>query len=570
MHARFALVAVLLFGSAGPSSAAAPTARDEALDLAPPDYALVVVVQNLRDHHKEITDSPFVEWFPSSALGKRLLSAQDVKNVTAGAGPILGALGITPADLIDDILGDAVVFAYTPGTPADPKTEHSVILIRPRKSGTLAAVIGRLNDLQTKSGELKAVTERKHAGAAYFERQKPEGPSEFYCFRDGVFAFSQSEADIRSVLAREKPPKDKPSELASRMTKLGVADAAVAVLVNPRALDAELAAKVNAAPGDERAFLTRFADVWAATDALALYFGIGTDVEAGVSLHFVPEKLPAGVKAWLVGERTPSALWASVPGDALFAAAGRVKPNDVLDVIAQLAPMGGKPGIRESLDATFGPVLGKDKFPLVLDALGPDWGVWVRPPAKGQTAPAVIAAVKVNDAGPKGVEASKALTQALEYGFQVTRVTYNAKHKDQIELKEESHAGAVIKSLTGGNFPPGFTPCFALKSGYLVLSTAPDAIKAFKPPAGHPKPGGDAPLVRFNAAGTRDYLTAQAPQLAKLLMSAGAGEEKALTEQLGNLALVLEPIEKVELLARGDATGLKLMLRVKPVKPLKK
>ena len=36
------------------------------------------------------------------------------------------------------------------------------------------------------------------------------------------------------------------------------------------------------------------------------------------------------------------------------------------------------------------------------------------------------------------------------------------------------------------------------------------------------------------------------------------------------LGLALEPVEKVELLARGDASGLNLMLRVQTTKPLKK
>ncbi len=45
---------------------------------------------------------------------------------------------------------------------------------------------------------------------------------------------------------------------------------------------------------------------------------------------------------------------------------------------------------------------------------------------------------------------------------------------------------------------------------------------------------------------------------------------KELGQQLDALALVLEPVEKVELIARDDPSGLKVMLRVKLVKPLKK
>ena len=96
----------------------------------------------------------------------------------------------------------------------------------------------------------------QYAGESYSERQKTDGASDFYCFRGNVFAFSSSEAEIKALIDRDATgAKDKPPELVARMTRLGVADAAVVVLVNPRPLDAELAAKVKNARPDEKAFL---------------------------------------------------------------------------------------------------------------------------------------------------------------------------------------------------------------------------------------------------------------------------------------------------------------------------
>lgn len=571
MPVWLAFVVACLLGLDVPVRAAPPSPRDQVLRLAPADFALVMVVQDLRGHLKEIGESPFAAWFPESALGQRLMNDSGFKGGADGARAVLGALGVTPTDLFHDLLGDAVVFAYAPPAHADPKAgERSVILLRPRKPDALAALVDRLNDIQKKSGELKAVAEHTHAGAAYFERQKPNGPSDFYCFRGGVFAFSQSEPEIRAVLDRDQLATDRPPELAARMAKLGVSSAAAVVLLNPRRFDAELAAKVKAVRGHDGAFLARFAEVWAATDAAAVYLTVGHQVELGVAVHFAPDKLPAGLKPWLVGPRTPSALWASVPDHALLAFAGRVKPDDVLKLLAALQPADGKSGAREALEHALGPVLGRDKVPLVLDALGPDWGFWVAPPAGGGSVPVTVVAVKLGANGPKGVEASKLVAQALEYGFQVARISHNGKHKEQLELKEERDGAAIIKSLSGGGLPAGFSPCFALKGGHLLLSTSPDAVRSFKPPQGEPEPGGDVPLVRFSALNTRAYLTVHTPKLVKLLADVGAGEERALAEELGNLALVLESVEKVELFARGDTNGLKLMLRVKPTKPLKK
>ncbi|MBN9120073.1 MAG: hypothetical protein J0I06_13065 [Planctomycetes bacterium] len=573
MKTRLPLVLALALTLSLPVAAAPPTPRDEALRLAPDAFALVAVVQNLRDHTTAVSESPFASWFPTTPLGKQILGGANFKQITDSATPLFGALGITPSDLLHDVIGDAAVFAFTPAAPTDPSGERSIILVRPRKPDTLVKVIERLNDVQTKSKELKALVEHKHAGETYFERQKPNGPSDFYCFRDGVFAFSASETEIKAVIDRDKAaPRDKPSVLAARMTKLGVTDAAVVLLVNPRPLDAELAAKVKNARPDEKAFLTKFAEVWAAADAAALYLQVGAAAELGVSLQFDPAKVPAGARAWLVGERTPSAVWAAVPDDAIAAVAGRVRPNDLFTFLDSLNADDGKFGARATIEQALGPLIGKDKLPLVLDALGPDWGAWVAPPAKGSTdsVPAAVTAIKVRTDAPRGAEAAKALVQSLEYGFQVARIAYNAKHKDQLELREEADGDTVVRSLAGEGLPAGFRPSFALKGGYLLISTSPDAIKAFRPPTAEPKPGGDVPFARFSATAARGYLESHSAVLAKLLSAAGAGDEKGLADQFDMLARVLEPVDTVELVARGDATGVKLSLRVKPAKSLKK
>lgn len=555
----------LLFALAVPlGTRAAP--RDEALRLAPPDAALTVVAQNLREHARALTESPFATWFPTTALGKQLFAGEDgLKQFTEAAAPVLRALDTTPAELFTDVLGDAVVFSYTPAAGGAP--ERSLILVRPRKPEVLAKLMDRLNGLQTKSGELKGVTEHKHAGASYFARQRPDGTASYYGFAGSVLAFSESEADIKAALDRARGDADKPPPLVSRMTKLGVADAALVLLVHPRALDAEIAAKAERAPAAERAGLERLLGVWRATESAAVYLTLDTGAELGVSVQFAPEKLPADAKAWLTGARAPSAVWQAVPNDALFALAGRMKASEFLDALGSLTAAAGKPGFRAGFDSALGPIVGKDKLPKVLDALGPDFGAWVQPPAKGTSVPVVVAAVRVTDGA---TAETKAVLQALEFGFQTARVAYNSKHAYQMELDDEKDGDTVIRVLSGGLLPEGARPCFAVKGGYLLVASAPDAIRAFRAPAAEPKPGGPVPVARFGASATRAYLTAHTPALAKFLATTGAGDEKALAEQLAAFAAVLEPFEKVELLAHGDATGLRLALRATTAKPLRK
>jgi hypothetical protein len=556
----------VLFALAVPLCATAAP-RDEALRLAPPDAPITVVAQNLREHARAVAESPFAAWFPTTALGKQLFAGEDgLKQFLEVAGPVLRALDTTPAELFDDVIGDAVVFSYTPATGRAP--ERSLILVRPRKPEVLAKLADKLNGIQLKNGELKGVAEHKHAGATYYARQQPNGSANYYAFAGPVFAFSESEADIKTVLERAaRDDKDKQPELVARLTALGVADAALVLLVHPRAFDAELASKAERAPAAERAGLARLQAVWKATETAAVYVALDTGAEVGVSVRFAADKLPADAKAWLTGARAPSALWQAVPNDALFAVAGRMKASELLDAMGALTAAAGKPGFRDGFDAALGPIVGKDKLPKVLDALGPDFGAWVQPPAKGTSVPVLVAAVRVKDGA---TAEAKAALAALEFGFQSARVAYNAKHADQMELDDEKDGDVTIRVLSGGPLPAGAKPCFALKGGYLLVASAPEAIRAFRAPTAEPKPGGAVPVARFGASATRDYLTAHAGALAKFLSATGAGDEKALAEQLAAFAAVLEPFEKVELLAHGDANGLRLALRATTAKPLRK
>lgn len=570
---RFAPIAVMLLAAspvlAGP--------RDELLRVAPTDAALVVVVQNAREHAKGLAGSPFVEALPRTAVGKKLLQVIDLQQVRDVTSTVLPALGTTPQALIDDVLGDAVAFAYSPAPAGKPSDERAVILIRPGKPEALAKIVERINELQKQSGELKALARREHAGGEYFERQKPEGGEpEFYCFRSGVFAFSANETDIKGVLDRDRSvPKDAPAPLVVRMQKLGVADTLAVVLVNPRPLDAEVKAKIAAAKPEERRLFARFGQLWDALEFAAVSLSVGTDAELALSLRFHQDKVPADVKTWLVGPREPIAAARLIPDNALAGFAGHAKASELLDLAASLAPEpAGRPGVKEWVAKTLGVVVVPQKLALVLDSLGPNWAAWAVPPEKDGFLPVVVGAVEVSGEGEKRAVAEKTLLQTVEFGFQTARVAYNSRHADQIDLEETRDAatGVVIKSLVNEKgFPPGFRPSFALVKGYLVVATSPDAITAFKgPPAGDGAKDGTALLARFSGTHTRAYLVTHGDKLAKFLGELGAGDESTLRAYATTATEVLELIDTIDLTRRDLENGLKVSVRVKPTKPFKK
>ena len=172
------------------------------------------------------------------------------------------------------------------------------------------------------------------------------------------------------------------------------------------------------------------------------------------------------------------------------------------------------------------------------------------------------------------MKAEKSLVQGIEFGFQMLRVAYNARHADQIELKEDKDAtsGIIIRSLVNETgFPPGFRPSFAVVKGYLVLATAPEAIQRFKPPVfDNPVMPPHKTLARLSGPAARAYLQTHGEKLAKFLVEMRIVTDELKTRALfDTLAFALELIDSAELMTRPDENGLQLAVKIKPARPLK-
>jgi hypothetical protein len=560
-------------------SAKAASPRDELLRAAPSDAAIFVLVQNAHSHYENLSKSPFVKWLPSTAIGKKLLESAELKQLNESTAKIFSELGTTPLRLIEDILGEAVAFAYTPAPPDRPHDERALILFRPLKPDELVKLIDRLNAIQTRSGEVKAILRKEHGDAAYYERQKQGNVSEFYCFRGGVFAHSGFEADIIAFIERDKTApqvSDKIPELLTQITKHGLADASAVMLINPRSFDAEVKAKVASAKPEEKRFLSRFAEVWSALDSAAIYFSVDKNLELGLSIQFQTDKLPNDAKKWLTGTRNVTTAECLIPERALFGFSGQFRAAELIEIIASLAPLEtDKPGVKTWITRAIFPSAGREELPVVLDSLGPNWAVWAESPAtKDHILPSLVAAIEITGQGEIREKAEKTLRQAVEFGFQTARVAYNARHTDQIELKEEKdpRSGSTITSLINDKgFPAGFSPSFALVRGYMVIATSPESIKSFDIPIlDNTNHTGFSTVAKLSGTHTRNYLLANGTRLAKVLADLGVGQEQTLGEQLIALASVMELIDSADIITRGDKNGIRLALRINPTKPLKK
>lgn len=572
---RAVAVALCLALFAAPVPAGPP---DDVLRMVPADSTLCVLVRDLRGHSARVLESPFADWFPKSALGKAVLAHDGLKKLRETEKTISEHLGLTAQDIRDDILGDAVAFAYTAGQGGKADAEVGVLIGKARKPDTLAKLIRNLNDVQTKAGELKQVRERTHLGLTYQEREKVNGSKEFYFTRDdGLFAYSAQESGIRSVLFMDGRVKERdgvPNPLFLTVhNRLGVDAAAAVLLFNPRTFDAELAAKAKAsADPNEKSFLTQFGKLWAATDAVGVSLALDRDAELAVNLAFDKAKVPAELRPLLEADGGSTALWSVVPKDALVAVAGRFDLAKSAQAFQSFLSDDSKDGLKKLTAEGVAPVIGKDTLPKLLTNLGPDWGLWVTPPVSGDKShlPVATFALRVRAAGSTDTSVGDAILSGLDFVSQLFRVEYNKGHDDQFTLGDEKHDGGTVKFLKNDKaLPTGVRPAYGLRGDFLVLASHPDAVKRFTPPAADAKVT-NAPLVRVSGKAITGYLKAHRTGLSEPLGN-WAGEKPAAIEQkLTEFTTVLELFDRVELHHSSDAGRTKLALRVTPTEPLKK
>src|SRR5262245_14056056 len=222
-----------------PAALPAATPTEELLRFVPPDVAFCFVARDLRQHSADLLASPFWREVKKTDLAATLLRSAELAQLEKAGKSFEKHLGLSLAQLRDDVLGDAVVFVYRPGPPGKPEQEQGMILVRARTAQPLAGLIDRVNKAQKEAGELQSLTEREHRGVKYVLRVERKGgktEENFYLLRGPVLVFSGQESFLRKAIERELAlDRDAEPPLAARLAELGLGDCALALAINPRA-----------------------------------------------------------------------------------------------------------------------------------------------------------------------------------------------------------------------------------------------------------------------------------------------------------------------------------------------
>ncbi|HKB03497.1 MAG TPA: hypothetical protein VKD90_14840 [Gemmataceae bacterium] len=536
--------------------------RDDLLRLVPDDYTFCLVVQNIREHAKADGQSSFLKGLAESPLVKGYQNTPEAEKLRTAFESILKDLGITPEQLRDDLLGDAVVFAYRKGPPGNEAKEDGLILVHARDGKLLARVVERVNDLQTKGGELKAVEPVAGKDGEYFRRVKSDKqqPAEFYALRGNRLVFSGSEALLQSALAKLATPGDGEPFVARRMQQLGVSDCPVSFLVNPRAFDADLADSAKTGKDAERAFLKEFAGYWKAVDGVALFLNFAPSLELGLAVHARKADLPGPARRFFAeaGKRSP--LWDRVPEDALFALVGRFHAESMTAMLGSFLTEQDRRKVLDGVARMSKTFFKPDDLGPVTRGFGPDVGFWVtKPDAASHTwCPQALLAVKLAD-GPDGRKAELAALKGLDFLARLASLS----EKDLSVFEEQQGAVPVTGLTSAGLFPPGFRPCFASKGGYLLVAGSPETIARFEPPKDPPTDAPEVTVLRISVTAWRDYMNAHRHGLVEYLAKVHQTDRAALNPQIDALLPLLDGLDQIEIVQRAGPDRVSLVLRLK-------
>ena len=546
----FLLALLLPLATSFPAEAQTP--RAELVRLVPDDVAFCLVIGDLRTHHEKFLRTPWLKRFSKSPLGKALREAPERLQLAKLKGALEKGLGVTWAQLRDDILGDAIVLAYRPGPPGKPDLEEGVFLLWARKPALLATVIDRLNRHQKEAGELKEVQARKHAGRTYYRRDETQGES-FYFLDGPVVAFAAQEGMLRQVLERRADAKGAGKSLAlmDRLKDVGTDRALATLWINPRPFDAELHKQAEGLAGAEGHALKTFLRYWKALEGVSLSLTAGRDPEVVLALHARIDALPPAARRVVETAGAPTDLWQRFPKDALFTAAARVDLLALTDALGEFLTPEARQALLGNLQRGLGLPVSEAVTKQILTALGPDCGLCIAAAADKAAFPHVLIALRIRPAPPGAPPADKALASALQLfaGFAV--LDYNRKHKDRLALKKEVQDGVEVRYFVNAKqFPAGVRPAFAVKGGYLVLASHPDAVRRFAAEVVPAPPGAENPLLRLSLRRLARVLKDRRPSVLDFLSNRKGLPREQAGEWLDGLAWALDLFDTLELTQR--------------------
>jgi hypothetical protein len=547
--AMFLLLAIVSLGSISPVGAQDATATLS--DRLPDQFAFALLVRDLRGQVAFGKQSAWFEAFRSTPLGRVIFEAPELKQLEKVQKDLKLHFDLDWSTVRDEFLGDAVLFAYTPGGDPADEDERGLILLHTRAPDKLARFLDQLNEIQKNAGELKSLTAREHRGVKYHRRDLGK-QSQYYFQAGGLFAFAVKEESLKAVLDKHADPK-RSGVWTERFRQAEANKAFLTLCVNPRMLDREFRDKHKATDG--------FLAYWNALDAVFVCLHVGEAVELRVRIQARMNDLPVWAKRSFGANPPSSELWNRFPSNALLSVASRIDFSATFESLGELLPAKDRQQMRATLQQGVAALAMLDFAKDVLPNLGPDFGFAVLPGKQSDPLPQAFLALAMKS-GEKNID--KAAFETLQLLGNLALLEHNKTSADPVRFLAMKQDKIDVRYFDGPKFfPPGIQPAFALKDGYLVLATSPSAIAQFRV---HEKMLGsdESPLLRVSMFELSQFLKQR-----KEVVVAKLVEKQNLTDQearqhLDRVLALLDMLDHLVLSQRNQPGQAVWSLRLLP------
>ena len=132
--------------------------------------AAVLAVDDLRGRWGEIAGMRLTRAVLERPTVQAWLDSPNARDFFEARDRILGFLDVTAAEVRDDMLCDAVIFAIlVPDEPTlDASQARGLLALKARRPDLLGRLVDRINQAQRESGELAEVSEIRRGAVGYF------------------------------------------------------------------------------------------------------------------------------------------------------------------------------------------------------------------------------------------------------------------------------------------------------------------------------------------------------------------------------------------------------------------
>jgi hypothetical protein len=507
-----------------PGAQPSPRTADALLRLVPPDAAVVLTVEGLRDHAATFLKSPLAADVMRLPAVRTWLESEKYLQFERARARIETLLGANLTAVRDELFGDAVVLALRlpPEAPADNRQARGMLLLKARDLVLLERLIRVINTIQQENGELAGVAKRERNGVTYYIREfaaAANRPSEWYVvYPDGTFGFSNSEGLIESVIERNNPSRadsdvakvgvkiepglgdlPKLKAVASRLPQPAVAR----LFVDPRHFERLLAAAPRPSkPSDARimGLLERY--IAAADYAGAALTWNNEEIVLRTVEMLNPSLLDPWLRRWAGDGRRLDPGLARVPPTALAVASGHIHALAILDALAQIVPDEDQPKLANFETMLTGLLLGQDLRENVLPRVGPGIFAYFDTPSDSEEPPGapvaklsadgrwpfpLVLALSVDNVPKRGASVSPAaaLDNALRTVLAMTAMD-EKRAQGRSRVTSRDAAGTAVMTLDP---PIPFAYAIDRSGGRLVLGTSPDGVARYLASSSDPKAG---------------------------------------------------------------------------------